>query len=153
MKDWLVRELIEKADRFDSMGKYDDAIDIYDKLIHSGHSEARIFALRGYSRFKAKCYKDAIDDFSKAIAIKGNVPTTYFFRARSKEEIGDLHGALKDYRRSAELDDKPDVHINLGMIYEYLGELDKAENEYRIVLRLDSKNGIAITRLNGITKR
>jgi tetratricopeptide (TPR) repeat protein len=149
----IVKEILKKADELDSKEKYDDAISLYDKLIHSGHKEARIFALRGYSKFKAKYYKRSINDFNKAIAIKDNVPTTYFYRARSKEEIGDLNGALEDYQKSAELDyDKSDVHINMGMIYEYLGDLGKAENEFRIVLRLDSTNKIAIESLKELKK-
>lgn len=148
------RNVIQKANQFESIGMFDDAISLYDRLLKSGHSDAKIFALRGYSKFQAKYYKDAIVDFSKAIAIKDNAPTTYFYRARSKEEIGDLSGALEDYQKSAELDcDKPDVHINMGMIYEYIGELQKAENEYRIVLKLDPRNKIAINSLNEIAKK
>jgi tetratricopeptide (TPR) repeat protein len=150
----FVQEMLQKADEFDSAYKYDDAIGIYDKLIQSGYSEARIFALRGYSKFKAKYHKSAIDDFNKAIDIKDDAPTSYFYRARSKEEIGDLPGALEDYNKSAELDyDKPDVHINMAMIYEYLGDMEKAESEYRIVIRFDSRNKIAIESLNEIAKK
>lgn len=152
MNDYI-QEILQKADEFDSIHKYDDAINLYDKLIQSGHKEARIFALRGYSKFQAKYYNDAIDDFSKAIDIKKNVPTTFFYRARSKEEVGDLSGALEDYKKSAKLDyDKTDVHINMGMIYEYLVDFKKAEDEYRIVLRFDSKNQIAMERLKEIKK-
>lgn len=149
----LIKKTIQKADDFDSMGSHDEAIKLYDDLIGSGHQNARIYALRGYSKFKAGYFKSAINDLGKAIDMKNDVPTTYFFRGRAKEEIGDIHGALDDYKKSAELEfDKFDVHLNMGMIYEYLGRMDEAEHEYRIALKIDPKNTLAIESLMEIKK-
>ena len=148
-----IEKELQRADDLESLEKYDDSISIYNDLIKIEGNNARLFALRGFAKYKAKYFKDAIDDFSNAIKLKANVPTTLFFRARSKEEIGNLDGALKDYEECAKIDqDKYDIHLNMGLIYEYKGKLKKAKEKYQAVLNLDPTNEIALERLNKIKK-
>lgn len=119
------------ADEFIDNREFIKAIDLYnelinDKKIQGANELARIYARKGYCYYHTKEYLSAIDNFSHAISLKPNVPTTLFYRARCYEHINKLEEAISDYKESAILKPESDVFLNLGLIYKWLNNYNEA---------------------------
>ncbi|MDR3163312.1 MAG: tetratricopeptide repeat protein [Helicobacteraceae bacterium] len=80
-----------------SLGDYDAAsADLSDGIAITPYCDSRYFYARGIIRMKANDHKQAIKDFTSAIAGYAGLPQAYECRALSYEAIGDLGGAEKD---------------------------------------------------------
>lgn len=70
----------------------------YSKLPHDKWAE--IYVMRGRLYHRETKYDSAIADFDKAIELDSNSKGAYYYRAISKEAVGDYQDALKDYTRA-----------------------------------------------------
>lgn len=137
-------DALERADQLIERGDYTGAEIIYGELIVSSGRSPRALALRGYARYRAGAFRDAISDLDEAVLGKPDSPNTLFIRARSKEEIGDLDGAARDYAAVIRLrPDTADAHSQLGMIHEFRGQFELARDAYTRALSIDPDNKIA----------
>jgi len=59
---------------------------------------------RGDAFYKKRKYARAIAEYSRAVALAPNEPSTYSARARARLQKGDLDGALADVNRALEID-------------------------------------------------
>jgi tetratricopeptide (TPR) repeat protein len=67
-------------------------------------SDAESFLKRGLSRQSAREHDAAIEDFTKAIELDGNLAKAYAARGVSKEAKGDGAGAKSDYSKSIQIE-------------------------------------------------
>ena len=84
-------------------------------------TDAESFLKRGLSRQAAREHDSAIEDFSKAIELDGNLAKAYAARGVSKEAKGDGDGAKSDYSKSIQIEimneigrqmrENPDVEV------------------------------------------
>ena len=147
-------DLIKHADQLLSKDDFTAAIKIYDQLISMAPNEAKFYAHRGFAYFQLKEWREAIQNFSNAIELKNEVPSTYFLRARANEEIGNLKKALSDYDLSIKFDpEKIDVYLNKGLIQEYLGKYAEAKKTYLTAHEIDGKDETIINYINAINKK
>ncbi len=120
---------------------------------------AKKFFKTGEDFVEAENYKDAIDQFNKAIELDSDFEDAYLERAKAKEKLGDLKEAAEDYKRLAAIDaGESEYFFNWGRIYyqlemykECLDPLNKAINEdkkYHKALQIRSK---AYIRLDSFT--
>lgn len=58
---------------------------------------------RGYVKAHLKKYEEAIEDYTKAIAINPNYAMAYYNRGIAKNLIGDTDGACSDWRKALSL--------------------------------------------------
>lgn len=104
---------------------------------------------RAYARKERKMYKEAIDDYTKVIELVGTgkysswkKQNPYFSRAKCKEAIKNFRGAIEDYTKLIQISKRinpfpyPQFHEARGIAFIKAGELDKAIEDLRIVLRL-----------------
>ena len=71
-------------------------------------------------------------DMNKAQELEPRNPYRYSSRAYIKDAIGDLAGAIEDYKKCIELDPLDAVaHNNLGMLEEKFGRKQKAEKHFK----------------------
>jgi tetratricopeptide (TPR) repeat protein len=89
-------ELQKNDDLLTSILFCDKALDL-DNTLTSAHF------LRGYNNFLLKKYREAINDFSAAINLNPEYLDAYFYRAKSRQAVGDYTGALKDLNHSREI--------------------------------------------------
>ena len=55
---------------------------------------------RGRVHLESNDFEEAIADFDKVISLDPQHSTAYFSRAQAKEELDDLEGAEKDYKKA-----------------------------------------------------
>lgn len=81
---------------------YEKAIEVYTKIIMNRDLPARdraiTYLLRGEAHKYKGDYEGAVDDFSRAIAIKPNYAQAFYFRGLTYENLGKYEDAYKDVR-------------------------------------------------------
>ena len=86
---------IELADKQNKNGKYFNRMDEF--FADSG--DDLLYGLRGQCKYEMDYYKDAIEDFNKAIKINPTNDLYLFHRAECKYELKDDKGALDDLNK------------------------------------------------------
>ncbi|MDO8834478.1 MAG: tetratricopeptide repeat protein, partial [Vicinamibacterales bacterium] len=90
--------------------------------------------------FRERRYRDAIQRFSKALALKPDYDLAVINIAAAYRNLGDDDAALMGFERYLEIDPRdPYVRYQMGEIYMDRGQLDRAETEFRKALEIDDK--------------
>lgn len=97
----------------------------------------RYYALRGYCYSKRQQFANALMDYSTALSLKPDAPSTLFNRGRIYFAMGEYELALADYLKSAKLSPKWDVFLNIGFIYRFRREFEQARQFFRKALQKD----------------
>jgi len=119
-------------------------------LIKLAPENPKNWATKGWVMYEKKDFKAAIKAFENAIHLKPNAPTTLYFLALSREQIGDLAGAVEAYSLSHKLKPKADTLIGIGLIKKYKGETNAANELFREALKLDPTSELATNLLSDI---
>ena len=83
-------------------GNINNSIIYLNEAIEIKPNDARFYISRGTFR-GTKNYEDAIEDYTKAIAIEPNKAYLYNYRSESKRKLGDNEGADEDDRKAEKL--------------------------------------------------
>ena len=78
-----IEKLFDKGYELIKNCNYNEAIDIFSKIIKKSSASSKIFELRGLCYFNTSKYLDAIVDFSKAIEINPSDGNLFILRADS----------------------------------------------------------------------
>ena len=125
----LIPLSVNRLDTFSStLSLWDDA----EKLVRDkpgAYGAERIYYNRGTELGQLKRYKEAITDFSRAIAIRpsdivyGNRATAYFF-------IGDYQQSLRDFDRAIKINpDNANSYYGRAMTYRALGDFKASQED------------------------
>ena len=91
---------------------------------------AKEYRSRGTKAAQRGQYKEAIEDFTKAIELDSNYPGTYYFRGLAYGCQGKHKQAIEDFTKAIELDSNyPDAHYFRGIAYLHLKEWEKAKED------------------------
>lgn len=148
------RMLWDAARRLIGERKYNEAIDILDRLLVEDRDTPKIYAHRGYALYQLEDYAKAIRDFDIAISAVPTAVNTLFLRGRSLEELERFDDAIADYRRVITL--KPetaDAHAQLGYCLEMLGRFDEAKAAYDEALKHDPEESLALCGLRELAAK
>lgn len=69
-----------------------------------GYESAQDYINNGLVKYKAKRYREAIQDYNKAIAIDPNNPVIYYYRGYAKEFSNKYDDAIADFNKALELE-------------------------------------------------
>lgn len=137
----LASELLDK-------GSYVEAIGILNELLTNIHSEPRLYAHRGYAKYRIEEYRGAVEDFSAALELKADAPNTLFLGGRCLEECEQFSEAVCDYDRVISLSpETADAHAQRGYCLEQMGYLEGARSAYERALEIDPQESLAIAGL------
>ena len=79
-------------------GKFDEAIDAFDKAIKYDKSNCEAYYLRGCAKINAKRYKEALVDLERAIELKPDYADAYFNMGRVYYILQDEDKACEYYK-------------------------------------------------------
>lgn len=117
-------------------------INEYTDKINAGQNEnGNAFFQRGLIYLKTNQYRQAVGDFTKALAIVPKSPYVLYNRALAYREQGDLNRAIADL--NAAIQAKPDFADALnarGLIYVDQQDYNSAESDYNDAIKINPKS-------------
>jgi len=88
-------------------------------------------------------YKDALNDFNKAIEINPGYVNAYLNRAVVKNTLGDYNGFLQDCKKVSELDaQNKDLYVLLGRIKYFRHDYNGAIAALNMAITVDAKSAV-----------
>jgi tetratricopeptide (TPR) repeat protein len=123
---------------FTSIGKWDDAINDFNKVIELDPNYGWGYIDRGVAYQNTNQWDRSIGDFSKAIEIDPDNLDAYAGRGVSYGVLGQPDKAIADLSRTIKLNPKyTKGYSNRGVTYATLGYQDKAIADYSKAIELD----------------
>lgn len=122
------------------LGKYDKAYEIFDLIVkkypdfgQAWYSLGRTCLIKGY-------IQQAIDCFSCAKNIIFDDADVYFYSALCYEKIKKYEQAIEEYKISLELNNNFQTHINLGLCYYDVGDIESSLEQVEEAFKLNPKD-------------
>jgi tetratricopeptide (TPR) repeat protein len=108
-------------------------------------SKVILFERRGYAMGGLGKYREALDNFNRAIELDDKMAQAIAMRGQTLHELGKNEEALADFDRAIELDEKMDWAIAMrGQILRELGRYEEALADFDRAIELDEKMDWAI---------
>ncbi|MEO0216597.1 MAG: tetratricopeptide repeat protein, partial [candidate division WOR-3 bacterium] len=136
------------ANLCDRIGRKDEALRIFEKIIEIDTTDAIALNYVGYTYAeRAESLGYALKLIEKALEIEPN--NGYFIDSRGWVfyQLERYEEALSDLKRANELVEDPVILEHLGDVYLKLNEVTKAKEIYRQVLKLQPKNRTVLEKL------
>ena len=152
MNDW--QDLLREASRLRTLGKVEEAIDAYQRLLETKSDLPDSWYNLGWLQRKARRFDAALESYAQALALGVSGPEeVHLNRAvilsdhlhRPDEAAQELAQALKLKR------DYVPALLNLGNLREDLGDRDGAREAYAAALAAEPGNSLALARLAAIS--
>lgn len=103
-----------------------------------------------YNNFDNAFYQTAIEEFKKARSLGVNSAQFHRDFALAYKGINDEEKAVQEFELAVKKDGNVNDYLSIANSYKKLGNLDKAENYYNMVINLDDKNETAYAELGDI---
>jgi lipoprotein NlpI len=122
-------------------GKYDEAIECFNKAIDMSPSPSKIYYNRGVAFYKKGLFEKAIADFDKSIALDDRYYKTYNNKGQIYGEMGYLDKALEQFNKTIEINPEASIpYGNRGLVHFLKGEYDRALEDMNKAIELDNHN-------------
>ena len=136
--DAKVSDLIERAGKFHSKGKYPEAGDIYRMLDTFGQTGPEELYLYGDCLYEERKFKEAELVFRRCVIIKPSWTDAHCFLGNVLYAMGRLDDAEKSFRAALKTDPSSRLACNnMGNILRDKGELDQSIKFYKKALSTD----------------
>lgn len=139
--------------RFDKPGNLDKAIELFQAVVQADPKFALAYASLGeayWERYRLDqnpdWLKSATQYCDRAIELNKNLPAVFAIAARIHADTGHNDVALAEFDQALKLDPRnADARLGRASVYERLGRINDAENEYKaaVALRPDYWLGIS----------
>jgi tetratricopeptide (TPR) repeat protein len=118
-----------------SYGLFTNALTVIDHKLRLTPDDPALLFNRGYVSVQCKAYDDAIDAFTRVLAIQTNNPTARFNRALARLDSGKLDAARADYKMLQQsLTNSFQVAYGLGEIAWRQHDTNEAIRNYKLYL-------------------
>jgi tetratricopeptide (TPR) repeat protein len=152
--EWQPYPYFYRGQAYRRTEKFTDALADFDKAVALKADLAPAFFESGMAYQAQEKYKQAIAQYDKAVKIAPDNAEYVYSRCVSKSWAGDNAGAREDCRKAVSIrDNYVDAWQTLGRAHEDLGQLDKAEECYQKVLKLEPGNKSAKEGLDFIAEK
>ncbi|QKG80483.1 tetratricopeptide repeat protein [Tenuifilum thalassicum] len=98
-----IQILLNKASSHYKLEQYNEALDIYNKVIELDPRNFKAYNFRGLVNFKLGYFVDAVTDYTKAIDLDPSYPLPYYNRGMSLLKLNELQSACSDFRKACQL--------------------------------------------------
>ena len=131
-----------RGDTFFDLGKFEDAIQNYDKAIELDSNVNSVYYYnRGNAYFSLGKFEEAIQDYNKAIDLNPNDDLSYSNRGNAYFSLGKFEDAIQDYNKAIDLNPNDDsAYFNRGTAFTNLSNYEKAINDFNKAIDLNSNN-------------
>ncbi len=85
------------------MGRYEEAINDYNKVIELNPKDAIAYYTRGNAKLALGRHQEAIMDYDKAIELNPQFAIAYYTRGDAKSDLGRHEEAITDYDKAKTL--------------------------------------------------
>lgn len=133
-KESIFQEAYQKYEK----GQYRDAVAGFSGAIKIDSLFLEAFVFRGLANQALKSYRNALDDYLKAIAIAPKDTMLYLMKADLEAEIGESLPAIIDYSTAIALDpENAEIYRSRASQYYLLNHYILALEDYRKAISLD----------------
>jgi len=130
-------DLMAQGNTYYYAEQYEDAIDIYNRILNLHPHDPLILFNRGVAYGQSGRYDEALADFNRSLELSPNKPGSLTNRGNAYIGLGMYDEALADLNHSLELkSDDPVTIRSLGCLYERLGRYDEALTNFNHSLEL-----------------
>jgi superkiller protein 3 len=135
------KELIEKGDIYFDEGRYQKALDTYNKALNLEPKNVDALICVGLCYRNLKEYDKAIDFYNNALEIEPDNKTALNNKGYAMEMKGQIEEAIEMYKKSLDVDPNYDMPlVNLTKIYIDRKDYQAAIEVYKNALEVDSIN-------------
>jgi tetratricopeptide (TPR) repeat protein len=134
--------LIERGSTYGEMGKYQLALDDFEKAKRIHHQNSLLYHLSGYYYCKIKMDEKAVENFKRSLELKPNDPSTlsnfaHCMLTANSSKVRDNQGALKMAKTAAEITDNKDssILVTLAAAYATNGDFEEAVEKQILALQ------------------
>ena len=116
-----------------------------DKSLEIDPYNGEAWSVRGIISMAGNQWKDADQQFSKAIHLKPNMVGNYINRALSRYNINNLRGAMADYDKALDLDPNNFIgHYNRALLRVQVGDENRAILDFDYILQYEPDDVMAL---------
>lgn len=138
-----IEKYIAKAEKFYGERDFEQAIYWYTRALGEDPKRADIFSERGVAFFHNEQLTESLQDMNAAQILEPRNAYRYSSRAYIRDAMGDLKGAIEDYRVAISLDpDDAIAHNNLGLLTEKMGHHQQAKVFFDFADKLAKEQGL-----------
>ena len=88
-------ELLEKAHHLTRIGRYDDAISVYDKVLEADKNNTTAYENKGKVYYYLGRHDDALTCYDQALGIEPNLTTAWYEKGYTLRKIGRYIEAIR----------------------------------------------------------
>lgn len=137
----------------EKLGRFEEAINSYDKAIMAKPRFAEAYANRGKALKESGQFARALDSLNEAIAIDPNSADAFYNRGIVLNELDKFDAARLSYERAIALrSDFIAAYHNLGLLLTKLGDFEGAKASLLAALSIDPRDTLAYFHLSGSQK-
>jgi len=133
------KEYYDKGFEQIQAGKFEEAINFFDKSIELNPDVYISWFNRGIAKTRLGLYQDALPDFEQTIKLKPEYKNGYLNRGTAKKHLENYSGAIADYNLAIKLDSNyADAFYNRALVYEILNKKDSSCTDFYKAKQLGS---------------
>ncbi len=124
-------------------GYWENSLTLINQTLRVTRDNYLGYYIRGITYFNLGQYRQAIQDFNRAIELDPQYEVAYLNRGVAYEKLGDYQQAVQDYAASIRLRPRYLAYYNKGAAHINLGQYRQAIDELNIAIHLKSDNAYA----------
>jgi len=122
------------------LGKYDEAIQLYSRVLHENPYHSDVYRNRGELYFLHKEYAKALADFNAAVRIDPKDIVSLYYGAIAYHYSGQYDSAIREYGRALALNDKnPVFYDGRGRSFYYKKDYARAIQDFTKAIEFNPK--------------
>jgi tetratricopeptide (TPR) repeat protein len=133
-------------------GYWQNNITLFNHTLKVTDNNCLIYNNRGNTHYILGNYKQAIEDYDRAIEIKPDYTDAYYNRGNTYNILGNYKQAIEDYNRAIEI--KPGyvkAYLNRGITYARFGNNNLAVNDLKTAAKLGNERAKNFLKIQGIS--
>jgi len=110
-------DLIKVAIELNQQKQYEASLALCNRALELSPELSDAWFLRGFNNYSLENYKDAVNDFSLAIAYRPDYTEAYYYRGKSNQAMGNIRSALGDFRKARDINSSETTLLFLKGIF------------------------------------